>query len=80
MKTLAQPSAGMEEVSCFLMSGCATWIVALPLMRLISGTSSAGLEHFKPLHSAAEELTTALRRNVGWFDNHLPATPNAIAP
>ncbi len=35
---------------------------------------------FKPLHSAAEELTTALRRNVDWFDNHLPATPNAIAP
>ena len=35
---------------------------------------------FKPLHSAAEELTTALRRNVDWFDKHLPAAPNAIAP
>ena len=35
---------------------------------------------FKPLRSAAEELTTSLRQNVDWFDNHLPATPNAIVP
>ena len=34
----------------------------------------------QPLHSVAEKLTTSLRRNVDWFNAHLPATPNAITP